>query len=54
MSAKQQHPTPVRMPNDLKEWIKAMADANRRSVNAEIVVLLELAKEQKQKRAVMN
>jgi hypothetical protein len=37
------------MPPDLKDWIKASARANRRSVNAEIVTLLVLAKEQVEK-----
>ncbi len=50
----QQHPTPVRMPEALKEWIRASAIANRRSVNAEIVTLLEMAKEQQEKKAAMN
>jgi len=45
-------PTALRMPPDLKEWIKASAEANRRSVNAEIVTLLVLAKEQIEKAAM--
>ena len=49
MSSNQQHPTPLRMPVDLKEWIKASAEANRRSVNAEILTLLTLAKSQMEK-----
>jgi hypothetical protein len=53
MSIVQQHPTPVRMPPDLKEWIKASAVANRRSMNAEIVTLLILAKEHLAKAAPM-
>lgn len=39
-------PTPVRLPPDLKEWVIASAQANRRSVNAEIITLLILAKAQ--------
>lgn len=54
MSANQSHPTPVRMPQDLKEWIKAAAEANRRSVNAEILTLLDMAKKQMEKAAVMS
>lgn len=54
MAAKQQHPTPLRMPSDLKEWIRASAKANRRSLNAEIVMLLELAKEKKEEPAKMS
>jgi hypothetical protein len=47
--ATQNMPTPVRMPPDLKEWIKAAAEANRRSVNAEILTLLDLAKKHLEK-----
>ncbi|TQK00167.1 Arc family DNA-binding protein [Herbaspirillum sp. SJZ107] len=49
-----QPPTALRMPTDLKEWVKASAQANRRSVNSEIVVLLELAKQQMEKASAMN
>jgi hypothetical protein len=49
MVTKQPPPTALRMPPDLKDWIKASARANRRSVNAEIVTLLVLAKEQVEK-----
>lgn len=45
-------PTPVRLPPDLKEWVKASAHANRRSVNAEIITLLILAKAQVEGAAV--
>lgn len=41
------------MPSELKEWVKASAQANRRSVNAELVTLLFFAKEQLEK-AVMT
>ena len=40
MTTKQQAPTPLRLPPDLKQWVKARADANLRSVNAEITALL--------------
>lgn len=54
MSANQQNPTPLRMPPDLKEWIKAMAAADRRSVNAAIVMLLERAKEESERKAMKD
>ena len=44
-------PTPVRLPPDLKDWVKACAQANRRSVNAEIITLLVLAKAQVEREA---
>jgi hypothetical protein len=40
MAAKQQTPTPVRLPQELKEWIKSRTGDNLRSVNAEITALL--------------
>jgi len=45
MATKQQAPTPVRLPQDLKDWIKCRAEANLRSVNAEITALLLRARE---------
>jgi hypothetical protein len=50
MSPKQQAPTPVRLPLELKDWIKARAEANLRSVNAEITALLMRAREVEEKR----
>ena len=44
---KQQIPTPVRLPPDLKKWIKQQAESNLRSVNAEIVAIL-MAEQKKQ------
>lgn len=44
MNTASQTPTALRMPPELKEWIKASAEANRRSLNSEIVTLLELAR----------
>jgi hypothetical protein len=38
----------VRLPEQLKEWLKAQATANRRSQNAEIVFRLEQAKRQQE------
>lgn len=48
MATKQQIPTPVRLPQELKDWIKARAEANLRSVNAEITALLMKAREVEQ------
>lgn len=31
----------IRVPSDLKEWLQTKADENHRSLNAEIVVLME-------------
>jgi hypothetical protein len=50
MAPKQQAPTPVRLPFELKDWIKARAEANLRSVNAEITALLMRAREMEEKR----
>lgn len=54
MPTQQQNPTALRMPQDLKEWIRASAVANRRSVNAEIVTLLEMAKKQQETMVAMS
>lgn len=51
---KQQAPTPVRMPDDLKKWVKSMAASNLRSVNAEIVAILMEQRQQREKRATKN
>lgn len=51
MAPKQQPPTPVRLPQELKDWIKARAEANLRSMNAEITTLLMRAREIEEKRA---
>lgn len=37
---KQQTSYPLRIPEELKAWLKARADTNFRSVNAEIIALL--------------
>jgi hypothetical protein len=47
-------PLQVRCPPELKEWIKALARTNRRSLNAELVMLLEQAKEQIERAAKPN
>ena len=35
------HPFGVRMPKETREWLKARAKANRRTMNAELVFILE-------------
>lgn len=52
--SKQQTPTPVRLPDDLKEWVKAAADGNLRSVNAEIVAILMAERKRQEKRSAKN
>ena len=37
-------PVPVRMPVEVRDWLKAKAAANLRSLNSEIVALLLQAK----------
>lgn len=44
MKTKQLPPTPVRLPPDLKDWLKARAEENVRSLNGEIVAILLQAK----------
>ena len=41
MSRKQPYPTPVRMPDYLRDWMQEKADYYRRSLSAEIVFQLE-------------
>lgn len=38
--------TNVRLPADLKDWLKARAVASRRSLTAEVILLLENVKRQ--------
>ena len=38
-------PYPLRISASLREWLKSTAEANRRSMNAELTVLIEKAKE---------
>ena len=52
MSANQVHPLPLRMPPDLKEWVRCLAFANDRSLNAEIVAILQQAKERHEQAAM--
>jgi len=51
MASKQQTPTPIRLPQELKDWIKSRADANLRSVNAEITALLLKVREIEQEQS---
>lgn len=48
---KQMHtikPFGLRMPNDLKDWLTARAKKAKRSVNSELLLLLEEAKQAEQ------
>lgn len=54
MLNKQQAPTPVRLPEDLKTWLKVRAEENFRSVNAEVIAILMAARKQEEKRAAKN
>ena len=44
------HPISVRIPRDVKDWLKARAEANCRTVSGEILALLK-AKQAEQKEA---
>lgn len=46
MANKQIPPTPVRLPDDLKSWVKQRARSNHRSVNGEIITILSNEKQQ--------
>lgn len=46
---KSEVPLQIRLPKDLLEWLTDTAKKDRRSRNAEIVVLLEQAKEDREK-----
>ncbi len=35
------NPLQIRLPHELREWLKAEAERNRRSLNSEIVARLE-------------
>lgn len=51
MTTKQQTPTPVRLPPELRDWIRVRAGDNLRSVNAEITALLMKAREIEQQQS---
>jgi hypothetical protein len=42
-------PTPVRLPDELRIWLKHQSIDNRRSLNSEIVIRLEQSQRQQQK-----
>lgn len=46
----QMPPTPIRLPTDLKEWVKSSAESNCRSVNAEIIAILLAERKRQEKR----
>ena len=50
MENKQQQPYPLRMPDELKEWVRVSAFNNRWSINAELNALIEMAKEAMEKK----
>lgn len=41
----------VRVPRDVKEWLKARAEANCRTMNGEILALLKATKQAETKQA---
>jgi hypothetical protein len=45
------HYVGVRMPQDLQEWLVDLAKRERRSLNAQVVVLLERVREQTERDA---
>lgn len=47
----QQAPTPIRMADDLKEWLKVEAAANQRSLNGEVIARLEASRKTDRRRA---
>jgi hypothetical protein len=38
------HPTSIRIPPEVKEWLRERAEANCRTVNGEILALLKASK----------
>lgn len=44
-------PFGVRMPAELKEWLKRRAERNRRSANGEILALMEQARDAEKENA---
>lgn len=41
---KQLAPTPIRLPSDLKDWLRREAGSNHRSLNGEVLVRLEASR----------
>ena len=48
------HYVGVRMPQDLQEWLVDLAKRERRSLNAQVVVLLERVREQIERDALQD
>jgi hypothetical protein len=44
-SKKRPYAYPLRLPDELKEWVKDRACFNRRSFNTEVNVMIEIARE---------
>lgn len=44
--ARQISPLQIRLPHELREWLKVEAERNRRSLNSEVVARLEASREQ--------
>ena len=40
-----EHPTSIRIPTEIKEWLKERAEANCRTLNGEILALLKATKQ---------
>ncbi|TXH67315.1 MAG: Arc family DNA-binding protein [Thiothrix sp.] len=51
MTKQQPKPFPIRMTEEVKQWIESQAKANARSMNAEINRLLKMAMETASKAA---
>ncbi|MGE8318344.1 MAG: Arc family DNA-binding protein [Comamonas sp.] len=49
---KQRAPSPVRIPEDLKQWLKHRAVDNFRSLNSEIVARLEASRQADQQSSI--
>jgi hypothetical protein len=39
-------PMPLRIPDDLKAWLRSQAESNRRSMNGEVLYRLEQSRKQ--------
>ena len=44
-------PYPIRISDSLRQWLQQRADKNRRSLHAEVVLQLELARDREQREA---
>ena len=47
-------PTSIRIPNELREWIKNRAERNTRSISGEIVATMKKIKEDEEKETAKN